>query len=312
MSRVSQRVVVTGGAGFVGRQVVRSLLAAGAEVTVVDKEPVRDDVRDHVRVVTGDLREPQVRADALAPGTDAVVHLAAETSVLGSMRHPARVHANNVEVTAGLVELARERDIECVALASTNAVCGPHDGTLTEDLPLRPLTPYGATKAACEMVLWGYAGAFGIRTPMLRLTNVFGRGMEVKDSFIARLCRAAAQGEGVQIYGDGTQRRDLVDVEDVARGFLAAIADWPSGPVIIGSGVSHTVLAMTEAARATTGAEIPATHVDPKPGEMPAVVVTNELARSRGWEPTVDLELGMEHAWASFGPVSGPVSGSVR
>ncbi len=307
MTRVPQRVVVTGGAGFIGRQVVHSLLEAGHEVTVVDKDPVRDDVRDHVRGVAGDLREESVRLDALAPGTDAVVHLAAETSVLGSMRDPARVHANNVEVTAGLVEVARQRGIGCLALASSNAVCGPHDGTLHEQLPLRPLTPYGATKAACEMVLWGYAGAFGVRTPMLRLTNVFGRGMEVKDSFIARLCRAAAQGEGVQIYGDGSQRRDLVDVEDVARGFLAALSrpdDWPSGPVVIGSGVSHTVLAMTEQARATTGCEIPATHVDPKPGEMPAVIVTNELARSRGWEPSVDLELGMEHAWASFGPAS--------
>ncbi len=300
--RVPARVVVTGGAGFVGRQVVLSLLDAGSDVTVADQEPPRHDVRDHVRAVTGDLRDPAVREQALGTDTDAVIHLAAETSVLGSMRNPARVHANNVEVTAGLVEVARERDIGCLALASTNAVCGPYEGTLTEDLPLRPLTPYGATKAACEMVLWGYAGAFGVRTPMLRLTNVFGRGMEVKDSFIARLCRAALRDEGVQIYGDGTQRRDLVDAEDVARAFLMAVTDWPSGPVIIGSGTSHTVLAMTEAARATTGCEIPVTHVDPKPGEMPAVVVSNDLARSRGWEPTVDLELGMKHAWASFGP----------
>jgi UDP-glucose 4-epimerase len=114
--------------------------------------------------------------------------------------------------------------------------------------------------------------------------------------------RAAADGEGVTVYGDGLQRRDLVHVTDVARAFAAAVTGWPSGPVIIGSGTSVTVLDLIEAAREATGCPIPATHVDAKPGEMPAVVVDTALARSRGFEPRTTLVEGLRTAWADFEP----------
>jgi UDP-glucose 4-epimerase len=297
------RILVTGGSGFVGRHVVSALHDDGHEVAVVDRAPCAG---PGVRVVTGDLEDPAVRAEAVAEGTDAVVHLAAETSVLGSMERPALVHRVNVDVTAALLELCRERGVGAFALASTNAVVGSFQGTFTEDVPLAPLTPYGATKAACEMLLSGYSGAYGLRTPVLRLTNVYGPGMRHKDSFVPRLMRAAADGSGVQVYGDGLQRRDLVHVHDVARAFAAAVADWPSGPVIIGSGVSHTVLDLVETARRATSAPIPVEHVPGKPGEMPAVVVDIARARARGFEPRVSLLEGVRMAWADFAPSTAP------
>ncbi len=183
-------------------------------------------------------------------------------------------------------------------LASTNAAVGGHDGTFTEQVPLRPLTPYGATKAAAEMLLSGYAGAYGLRAPVLRLTNVYGPGMKAKDSFVPRMLKAAARDEGVEVYGDGLQRRDLVHVHDVARAFALALDPrWPSGPTIIGSGSSVTVLDMLEAARAASGQAIPAQHVPAKDGEMRAVVVDTSRARSLGWQPTVSLTDGMATAW---------------
>ena len=169
--------------------------------------------------MTGELEDPAVREAAVTVGIDAVVHLAAETSVLGSMERPALVHRVNVDVTAALLELCRERGVEGFVMASTNAVVGNLDGTMTERVPLAPLTPYGATKAAAEMLLSGYHGAYGLRTVALRLTNVYGPGMHHKDSFVPRLMRAAADDGGVQVYGDGRQRRDLVHVSDVARAF---------------------------------------------------------------------------------------------
>ena len=181
-----------------------------------------------------------------------------------------------------------------------------YDGTFTEDVPLRPLTPYGSTKAAAEMLLSGYAGAYGLRTPVLRLTNVYGPGMKDKDSFVPRLLKAAARDEGVQVYGDGRQRRDLVHVHDVARAFALAVAGsspvWPSGPTIIGSGSSVTVLDLLAAAREATGRPIPAEHVPAKDGEMPAVVVDTARARSLGWEPSVSLVEGMAGTWADLSP----------
>lgn len=293
------RVLVTGGSGFIGRHVVTALRAAGHEVSVVDRVAYAD---DGVRTVTGELEDPAVRSEAVASGTGAVVHLAAETSVLGSVERPSLVHRVNVDVTAALLELCRERDVPTFAMASTNAVVGDCVGTMTEGVPLAPLTPYGATKAAAEMLMSGYAGAFGLRTPVLRLTNVYGPGMHRKDSFIPRLMRAAADGTSVQVYGDGLQRRDLVHVTDVARAFALAVVDWPSGPVIIGNGTSHTVLELVEAAREATGRPIRTEQVPAKAGEMRAVVVDLARAGGRGWEPRVSLLEGVRTTWADFAP----------
>jgi UDP-glucose 4-epimerase len=293
------RILVTGGSGFIGRHVVAALQGEGHEVAVVDRVPFAG---SDVRAVTGELEDPAVREAAVAVGTDAVVHLAAETSVLGSMERPALVHRVNVDVTAALLELCRERGVGTFALGSTNAVVGSFDGIFTEDVPLAPLTPYGATKAAGEMLLSGYSGAYGLRAPVLRLTNVYGSGMHHKDSFVPRLMRAAADGTGVQVYGDGLQRRDLVHVHDVARACVLAACEWPSGPVIIGSGLSHTVLDLVETAREATGAPIPVEHVPGKPGEMRAVVVDIARARERGFQPAVTLLEGIRTAWADFAP----------
>jgi UDP-glucose 4-epimerase len=208
----------------------------------------------------------------------------------------------NVDVTAALLELCRERGVGAFVMASTNAVVGAHDGALTEGVALAPLTPYGATKAAAEMLMSGYHGAYGIRTVALRLTNVYGPGMHHKDSFVPRLMRAAADDAGVTVYGDGAQRRDLVHVSDVVRAFAMAVVDWPSGPVIIGSGRSCSVLDLVAAAREATGCPIPVTHVEAKAGEMPAVVVDLGEARRRGFEPQVSLVEGLRTAWADVAP----------
>jgi UDP-glucose 4-epimerase len=298
---VSQ-VLVTGGAGFIGRHVVQQLREAGHETTVVDKREASG--VDWTVDVLGDLRDAAVREAAVTPGLDAVVHLAAETSVLGSMERPQLVHEVNVEATAALLELARQRGVGALVLASSNAVAGQQPGTMDENVSLAPLTPYGATKAAAEMLVSGYAGAYGIRAPRLRLGNVYGQGMVEKDSLVPRLMRAAAAGTSIEVYGDGLQVRDLVHVRDVARAFVQAAEDWPGGPVIVGSGSSMTVLDIIEAAREATGQQIEAVHVEAKPGEMRAVVLDTTLARSRGWAPETTLAEGMRDAWADFVPVA--------
>ena len=292
------RVLVTGGSGFIGRSVVPALAAAGAEVRIVDLHAPAD---PGVAAVVGDLRDPAVVERAVTADLDGIVHLAARTSVLQSIEQPEATTRHNVDVTAALLERARALGVPRFLLASTNAVTGDVGvRTITEETPPRPLTPYGATKAACEMLLNGYGASYGMQTCALRFTNVYGRGMAAKDSFVPRLMRAALSGERVQVYGDGTQRRDLVNVRDVAAAVLLAWRDEVTGPLIVGSGESVTVLDMVAAARAATGAELPVKHVEAKPGEMPAVVVSIARARGLGYRPSIDLVDGLREVWDEF------------
>ncbi|MCQ4079554.1 NAD-dependent epimerase/dehydratase family protein [Streptomyces sp. RB6PN25] len=292
-------VLVTGGCGFVGRTIVRALTEAGARVRVADLTP--PSAHPAVDSVVGDLHDPRIQAAAVTPEVTGIIHLAARTSVLESVADPAGVHAANVTITAGLLDLARRAGVSRFLLASTNAVVGDVGETrIHEDIPLRPLTPYGATKAACEMLLAGYAGSYSMTTCAVRLTNIYGPGMAHKDSFVPRLMRAARDGEGVSVYGDGSQRRDLVHVEDVARGFLTAWASRFTGSVIVGSGRSVTVNELVEAARRATGRLIPVDHVPAKQGEMPAVVVDISRALSLGYRPRLGLEEGLAGVWKEF------------
>lgn len=304
-------ILITGGSGFIGRRAVAAMRAAGAAVTVADLNPFPGD--PDVDVVQGDLLDPSVRAKAVTAETDAIVHLAAFTSVLRSIEQPAEVVRTNVEMTAGLLDLAREHGVGSFVLASTNAVVGDvGSATITEELPLWPLTPYGATKAAGEMLLAGLGDPYGIRGCALRFSNVYGPGMEHKDSFVPRLMRAAASGGGVQVYGDGTQIRDLVHVDDVVQAMGLAVAGWPAGRHIIGAGSSVSVNELVNAARQATGAELPVEHVPAKPGEMPAVVVDISKARSQGYAPQIGLVDGFASVWPEFNGSAAPSSGQQR
>ena len=297
------RVLVTGGAGFIGRRVVRTLLAEGHEVTVADLRAFGD---PEVRSVTGDLCDPGVPERAVRPGTDVIIHLAAITSVLASVSDPVSTYRLNVDATARLLELAREHEVGTFLLASTNAVVGSVGTALiSEQTMLRPLTPYGATKAAAEMLLGAYANCYGITGAALRFSNVYGPGMSEKDSFIPRLMRAARDGEGVQVRGDGSMLRDVVHVDDVVQGVLAAWRARHTGPLILGSGQSVSVNEMVATARRVTGAAIPVEHVPVGNGEMPAVVVDISAARAIGYAPSHDLESGMATVWPDFRPDGG-------
>lgn len=292
------RVLVTGGAGFIGRQTVRRLLERGDEVTVLDLKPAVD---EGVRHVQGDIRRPEDVAEALSPGTGAVVHLAALTRVLDSVNDPDGTFSTNVLGTHHLLERARTVGTESFVLASTNAVVGDvGHRVIGEQMVLHPLTPYGATKAAAEMLLSAYSASYGLKTVALRFTNVYGRGMQLKDSVIARMMRAAMAGDGIQIYGDGTQVRDYVYVTDVVAAIELGIGLEESETLTIGAGRSVSMLELHAVTCEATGVQIGAEHVPAKPGEMPAVIVDISHARSRGWHPEHDIASGIAATWEDF------------
>jgi UDP-glucose 4-epimerase len=306
-----RRVLVTGGSGFIGRHVVSELTAAGAQVRVVDLEAHPD---PEVDVVIGDIADPNVLERAFDGGFQSIVHLAAVTSVLRSLEHPQLTYRTNVAGTQAVLEAGRAVGATSLAFASTNAVTGPMDAPkIVESARLRPLTPYGSTKAAAEMLMSAYTAAYGLRCACLRLTNAYGPGMQAKDSIIARLMRSIRLGTTFEIYGDGNQVRDYVHVSDIAQGMLLAlVSDEWAGATIIGSGSSLSVHDVLAAVREVSGAELDVRHGPAKPGEMPAVIVDPSRALAAGWSPRFPhLSDGLVGVWDEWSKadVRAPVSG---
>jgi UDP-glucose 4-epimerase len=297
-------VLVTGASGFIGSALVATLRAAGREVFAVDLQPFPD---PSVPGVVGDLRDPEVVDAAFASRPEAIYHLAARTSVLQSVHDPQGVFEVNVQVTQALLEAARTSGVRSFVFASTNAVAGETGGVrIDESTPMHPLTPYGATKAAAEMLCSAYAASYGVDACSIRFTNVYGYGMGRKDTFVVRLMRAAAAQSIVSIYGDGLQERDYLFVDDAVAGLLRAEACGLTGPLTIGTGVSTSVLDVCGRASAAIGLPIHTEHVAAPAGEMRAVRVDIEKARSLGYAPTVGLDEGLARTWAALSPTLRP------
>jgi UDP-glucose 4-epimerase len=295
-----RRVLVTGGSGFIGRHVVRALTAAAAAVRVIDLLPHPD---PGVDIVVGDIAEPDAVRRAFDGGMDSVVHLAAVTSVLKSIEEPERTFRTNVIGTNAVLEGAKAAGVTSLAFASTNAVTGPMTTPkISESLALNPLTPYGSTKAADEMLMSAYTAVYGLRCAPIRLTNVYGPGMQAKDSIVARLMRCIRLGTEFEVYGDGSQIRDYVHAEDVMQAMVLALTreQW-SGPMVIGSGESLSVLEVIQAVEEVSGHEIAFHHGPAKAGEMPAVIVDPARARAAGWAPRYPtLASGLVGVWEEW------------
>ncbi len=299
MATSNGHVLVTGGAGFIGAAVTRRLADRGADVTVADTRSSPD---PDLRAVTGDLRRPEILDRAMARPLTAVVHLAAETSVLASMSRPVEVHETNVSLTLSLLERCRVDGVGRFVLASTNAVVGDvGEAVIDEESTLRPLTPYGATKAAAEMLVSAYSASYGIVGSAVRLTNVYGPGMQQKDSLVARLMRACSAQGSVSIYGDGNQLRDYLYIDDAVQGILLALDTSLVGPLTLGSGTSTSVNDLHRLVRDVTGVDLALPHVAARPGEMPAVRVSIDRARRLGFQPRTSLRRGLHATWEAFG-----------
>ena len=315
------KLLVTGGAGYVGSVVAGQLVAAGHETIVLDdfSKGHENAVPEGARLLRGNLLDESFLRDALGDaggeGFDGVLHFAAFSLVGESVAEPGRYYRNNVCGTLGLLEAMRAAEVPRLVFSSTAAVYGePENVPITEDEPTEPTNPYGATKLAVDRMISSYAAAHDLAATSLRYFNVagasgaFGEDHEPETHLIPLVLKAAATGTPVKIFGtnyptpDGTAVRDYIHIEDLARAHLLALEAAEPGTHTIynlGSGTGFSVREVVEAARRVTGREIKTVEAPRRAGDPPQLVASSAEIRDRlGWKPEKPhLEDMISDAW---------------
>jgi UDP-glucose 4-epimerase len=310
------KLLVTGGAGYVGSVCAAHLVEAGHEVVVLDDLSTGhgDAVPDGARLVESDLAE--AADDVLGEGFDGVLHFAARSLVGESVQRPDLYWSGNVVTSLRLLEAMRRHGTPRLVFSSTAATYGePEEVPIREEAPTRPTNPYGASKLAIDHAITSYATAFGIGAVSLRYFNVagahgrFGERHVVETHLIPLVLQVAAgQRDKVQIYGDdwptadGTCVRDYIHVDDLAAAHLLALQHARPGHHAIynlGSGSGFSVRQVIDACRAVTGHPIPTTIAPRRAGDPAVLIASSDGARAGlGWRPErTDLATIVGDAW---------------
>lgn len=309
------KLLVTGGAGYIGSVVATQLLDAGHEVVVLDNLDTghADAVPEGATFVRGSIDQAD---DVLADGIEAVLHFAAKSLVGESVAAPEIYWRNNVVGTLALLDSMRRAGVARIVFSSTAATYGePSVTPITEDTPAVPINPYGHTKLAVDTMLTDESAAHGLAAVSLRYFNVggafAGRGeRHVPETHLIPNVLAVATGdrEQVAIFGtdyptrDGTAVRDYLHVEDLGRAHLLALEKAVESEHLIcnlGTGTGYTVREVVEACRTVTGHEIPAVEQPRRAGDPPTLVASNARAAERlGWSTEHGLDRIVADAWS--------------
>jgi UDP-glucose 4-epimerase len=313
------KLLVTGGAGYIGSIVAQQLLGEGHEVVVFDnlKQGHREAVPDGAELIVGDLRDAEAVNAALGGGFDGVLHFAALALVPESVAHPERYYGTNVGGTLNLLEAMRSSGTNRLVFSSTCATYGyPENVPITEQEPTRPITAYGASKLAVDWMIRDFCSAHGLGAVSLRYFNVagasgrLGEDHEPETHLIPNVLKAALGiNPHVNVYGtdyptrDGTAVRDYIHIEDLSDAHLLALkAARESEHQIynLGNGNGFSVREVIEATRRVTEREIAVVEADRRPGDPPELVAASDLIREQlGWKPQKpSLDEMVADAWA--------------
>ena len=301
------RVLLSGGAGFVGSHVARLLLGRGHEVAIVDDLSTgsRKNVPEGARFYEADIRSgcAEIFRD-FAP--EALCHQAAQMDVRRSVKEPDFDAEVNVLGTVRLLQNCAEHGVNKVVFASTGgAIYGEQQiFPAPEDHPLYPVSPYGVSKLAGERYMYYYQVQFGLPYVALRYANVYGPGQDShgEAGVVAIFCGNLARGNTSTINGGGKQTRDYVYVEDVARANVLALEDdVPSGAYNIGTGLETSVNRLYELLLEISDQDLPPRHGPSKPGEQLRSCIDPTLAETTlDWYAQTDVRVGLEETLRSF------------
>jgi UDP-glucose 4-epimerase len=312
------KLLVTGGAGYIGSIVAQQLLEAGHEVVVLDdlSRGHRAAVPEGAAFAQVDLLDEAATRAVVDDGFDGVMHFAALALVAESVAHPERYHRGNHVGAINLLDAMRDAGVRRLVFSSTCAVYGePETVPMREDIPAAPVNAYGNSKLAIDRMITDESRAHGLAAASLRYFNVagargdLGEDHDPETHLIPLVLRAAAgQADHVKVFGtdyptrDGTAVRDYIHVDDLGRAHITALeAAAPGRHAIynLGTGDGYTVKEVVDAARRVTGKEIPAREEPRRPGDPPELVASSDRIRTElGWEPEKGLEDMIADAWA--------------
>jgi UDP-glucose 4-epimerase len=312
------KLLVTGGAGYIGSIVAQQLLGAGHEVVVLDnlERGHRAAVPEGARLLEVDLRDAEGVRDAVAEGFDGALHFAALALVAESVSHPERYYRTNVGGSLNLLDGLRAAGVQRLVFSSTCAVYGePEVVPIPETIPTRPVNAYGASKLAVDGMIADECRAHGLGAVSLRYFNVagasghLGEDHEPETHLIPNVLRAA---QGIQpevnVFGtdyptpDGTAVRDYIHIQDLAHAHVLALGHARPGKHDIfnlGSGDGYSVREVIDAVCTVTGREVPVREADRRPGDPPLLIAANDKIREQlGWAPRKTLTDMVADAWA--------------
>ncbi len=301
------RHLVTGGAGFIGSHLVQTLLEQGAQVRVLDnfstgKRENLEGMQEDIELLEADLRDEDRLAEAVK-GVEVIFHEAAFVSVPQSMEEPQTCLDVNVTGTARLFEQARRAGVRRVVFASSAAVYGDAaEMPLTEHTPLRPLSPYAASKRVDEIYGQLYTQAFGLEVTALRYFNVYGPRQRPDSMYAAAVpifIRRLLDGKPITIYGDGGQTRDMIHIRDVVRANLAA-SDAPAAPGQIFNICTGTEVRILDLVQVLLGLFPDAPEpvfAGPRPGDIyRSIGSPHKAVEQMGFRAEVTLEQGLRES----------------
>jgi len=270
------RILVTGGSGFIGKHLVRSLLKKGNLVTVFDsfsnseKSSVSSLVGIGARIIEGDITKPQDVTNAIKDH-DVVIHLAAKISVEESIKNPSETFHVNVDGTRNVLVACEKNNARKLVVASSAAVYGESlsDIKLTENAKLNPISPYGRSKVMMEQEIKKFITKHSIDCIILRFFNVYGIGQSLEYAgVITKFIKRIAMNKPLEIFGDGMQTRDFVAVQDVVDSIYGAILNGKSGIYNIASGKAVTIKELAELMISLSGKNLKIRYLAPKKGDI--------------------------------------------
>lgn len=301
------RIVVTGGAGFIGSNIVDAYIEAGHDVAVIDNlsSGKESNVHPKARLYKLDIRSPEIELVFAKEKPDVLNHHAAQIDVRQSVADPMYDASVNVVGMIGLLQACIKHEVKKVIFASSGgAIYGdPKILPADEDTPLDPLAPYGAAKVAGEYYLSCFSALYGLDYTALRYGNVYGPRQDPhgEAGVIAIFAKAMLEGREVKIFGTGEQLRDYVFVGDVVRANVFSLEKGNNQRVNIGTAVGTPVNELFNRLKGITGYQPEAVYYPARQGELERTYLTNDRAREElGWAPEVDIQTGLEHTVAFF------------